>query len=51
MYYPNTADSAKDLTDNSDVILFALPVNGHKGTIDAISPHIKAHHHVIISSY
>ena len=47
----NTAMSAKELAEKSDVILFALPTNGHKSTMDAIAPHIEKNQSVIISSH
>lgn len=50
-FKPQTATSAKELAEDSDVILFALPVNGHKKTMDAISPYIDQCQQVIISSH
>lgn len=47
----NIANSAKELAENHEVLIFALPVNGHKSTIDAISPYLHENHHIIISSY
>lgn len=51
VFHPRIANSAKELVETSDVILFALPVNGHKNTIDAISPHIDNEQQIIISSH
>jgi opine dehydrogenase len=45
------ASSAKELADNSDVIFFALPANGHKSTMDELASHITGSHQIIISSH
>ena len=44
------AASAERLVVQSDVLIFALPVNGHKSTMDAIAPYVQCHQEIIISS-
>ncbi|NSX84358.1 NAD/NADP octopine/nopaline dehydrogenase [Agrobacterium tumefaciens] len=43
-------DSAQELALN-DVIVLALPANGHRAVVDAIAPHLEARHCVIISAH
>ena len=45
------AASAQDLADNADALILALPTNGHKMVMDALSPHIRNGQHVLISSH
>ena len=46
------ASSAQELVQENDIIILALPANGHKQVFDAIAPYLQEHrHHVIISSH
>lgn len=44
------ADSAHELVVGADVILIAVPVNGHKMVMDAILPHLRSGQMVIVSA-
>lgn len=46
----NIASDAENLAKNNDTIIFALPVYGHKSTMDKIAPHIHDNHKVIVSA-
>ncbi|WP_372615162.1 NAD/NADP octopine/nopaline dehydrogenase family protein [Aquicoccus sp.] len=48
---PRVADSAATLARDNEVVILALPSYGHKMVMDALAPHLGAHHHVIISSH
>ena len=50
-FYPRIATSAADLVEGAEVILVALPGYGHKAVFDAIAPHLRAGHRVLISSH
>lgn len=45
------ADSAAEAVTGADVVVIAMPVNGHRATFDAIAPHLVAGQPVIISSH
>ncbi|GAX19506.1 hypothetical protein FisN_19Hh081 [Fistulifera solaris] len=46
------ATSARELVEENDIILLALPANGHKRVFDSIAPYLQENrHHVIISSH
>ena len=51
VFSPSVATSAATLADANDVLLIALPGYGHKAVFDALAPHIRADHRVIISSH
>lgn len=46
----SVADSAASLCAHADVLLVALPVNGHKPVMDALLPHLRDGQTVIVSS-
>lgn len=46
----NVADSAAELALDADVLLIAVPVNGHRTVMDALLPHLTAGQLVIVSS-
>ncbi len=51
---PNIALDAKELVAQSDILIVALPANGHKQVFDAIAPHlasISEAKHIIVSSH
>ena len=48
---PRVAHSARELADDNDVLVIALPVFGHKTVMDALAPHIRNGQHVVISSH
>jgi len=51
---PNIALDAKELVTQSDVLIVALPANGHKQVFDAIAPHLaslQTTRHIIVSSH
>jgi len=45
------SSSAQDLAASSELIVFALPANGHKSTMDAIYPHLTAEHECVVSAH
>lgn len=45
------ASSAKQLVDENDAVIIALPAYGHQTVMDALTPHIRADQHIIISSH
>eukprot|EP00591_Stephanopyxis_turris_P002939 CAMPEP_0195526300 /NCGR_PEP_ID=MMETSP0794_2-20130614/27284_1 /TAXON_ID=515487 /ORGANISM="Stephanopyxis turris, Strain CCMP 815" /LENGTH=469 /DNA_ID=CAMNT_0040656953 /DNA_START=35 /DNA_END=1444 /DNA_ORIENTATION=- len=45
------ASSVDQLVNQNDVILLALPANGHMSIMDALVPHITSRHVIIISSH
>ncbi|MEO1019593.1 MAG: NAD/NADP octopine/nopaline dehydrogenase family protein, partial [Pseudomonadota bacterium] len=49
-FAPAVAKSAQALVEGADVVLLALPANGHKTTMDAIAPFLVDSQAVIISS-
>ena len=46
-----TAPSAATLVSQNEVIMLCLPANGHRVVMDALAPHLRAHHVVLISSH
>ncbi len=48
---PRIAASARELADENDCLLLALPAYGHKAVMDALALHIRDGQHVIISSH
>ena len=48
---PRIADNARQLAEENDCLLIALPAYGHKTVMDALAPHIGQGRHVIISSH
>ena len=50
-FNPRIAKSAKDLVDENDVLIIALPAYGHKTVMDALAPHIRMEQQVIVSSH
>jgi opine dehydrogenase len=50
-FYPKVASSAAQLAADNDVLILVLPGYGHKSVMDAIVPHVQAHHTIIISSH
>ena len=50
-FQPGVASSAKDLAERSDILMIALPAYGHKSVMDAVAPHIRPDHIVLISSH
>lgn len=47
----DVAQSCEDAVSDADVVLLALPVNGHRKVLDAALPHLKHGQPVIISSH
>lgn len=45
------ADTAAEAVQGADVVILALPVNGHRMALDAIAPHLTSDQTVIISSH
>jgi opine dehydrogenase len=50
-FQPGVASSAKDLAERSDILMIALPAYGHKSVMDAVAPHIRPDHVVLVSSH
>jgi opine dehydrogenase len=50
-FTPRIANSAKELCAKNDVLVIAVPGYGHKTVMDALAPHIRRDHHIIISSH
>jgi opine dehydrogenase len=48
---PLIATSAKELVEQNDVLLMALPANGHKQVFDEIAPYVRKGQAIIISSH
>ncbi|MBS0340716.1 MAG: NAD/NADP octopine/nopaline dehydrogenase family protein [Proteobacteria bacterium] len=44
------ADGAGELAQFADVLLLAIPLNGHRSAMDAVLPHLRAGQMVIVSS-
>ena len=51
VFHPRVANNAKAAVAAADVILLALPANGHKTVMEAIAPHLRAEQTVLISSH
>ena len=49
--HPRIATTAQELVEENDVILLALPANGHISVMNKIAPHIRSDQTVIISSH
>nr|WP_272213872.1 NAD(P)-binding domain-containing protein [Marinicella sp. W31]MDC2879821.1 NAD(P)-binding domain-containing protein [Marinicella sp. W31] len=47
----DVAGSCKDAVASADLVMIAMPVNGHKAAIDAMVDHLKPATPVIISSH
>lgn len=45
------AQSAKQLAEQNDALIIALPAYGHKAVMDALVPHVRNGQHIIISSH
>jgi opine dehydrogenase len=50
-YRPTAAASAQDAVGGAEVVLLAVPGNGHRAMIDAIAPHVVSGQIVVISSH
>lgn len=50
-FHPAVASSAEELATWADVVLIALPAYGHKAVFDALAPHLRSDHTVLISSH
>ena len=50
-FHPTAATSAQDAVAGAEVVLLAVPGNGHRAVIDAIAPHLSAGQVVVISSH
>ena len=50
-FHPDVALTCAAALEGADAILIALPANGHKRVMDALSPHLRAGQTVIISSH
>lgn len=48
---PRIATSAREIVEENDVILIALPANGHKRVFDEVAPHVRNGQSIIISSH
>ncbi|WP_404300858.1 NAD/NADP octopine/nopaline dehydrogenase family protein [Alicycliphilus denitrificans] len=44
------AQSAAELARHADMLLIAVPVNGHKAVFDALAPHLKSGQTLLVSS-
>jgi len=44
------AASAAELAQRADVLLIAVPVNGHKAVFDALAPHLRSGQTLVVSS-
>jgi len=45
------AQSAKQLVEQNDALIIALPAYGHKSVMDALAPHMRNGQHIIVSSH
>lgn len=50
-FHPAVASSAEQLAAHNEVLMLVLPGYAHKQVMDALAPHVQAHHTVIISSH
>ncbi|AVH45607.1 NAD/NADP octopine/nopaline dehydrogenase (plasmid) [Agrobacterium tumefaciens] len=50
-FQPSIAVNVQVLADGAEVLVVALPANGHKAVLDAVAPHITPKHAVIFSSH
>ena len=49
-YHPRICAAVEEVAAN-DVVMLALPANGHRAVLDALAPHIEPRHCVIISGH
>ncbi len=49
-YKVGYAESARHLADYADVIIMAVPLNGHRFVMDSLLPHLRSGHVVIVSA-
>ncbi len=49
-FQPQICGTARELAKN-DVIVIALPANGHRVVLDALAPHLEERHSIIISGH
>ncbi|MFK8080665.1 MAG: NAD/NADP octopine/nopaline dehydrogenase family protein [Granulosicoccus sp.] len=50
-FKPDVANDAAQLAQSNDVLMLVVPGYGHKTVMDALIPHIRPHHILIISSH
>lgn len=50
-FHPAVARDAEQLAADNEVLMLVLPGYGHKAVMDALLPHVQAHHTIIISSH
>ncbi|WP_417718858.1 NAD/NADP octopine/nopaline dehydrogenase family protein [Salipiger sp.] len=50
-FAPRVASSAAELARDNDVLVIAVPGYGHKAVFDALIPHIREGHKIIVSSH
>ena len=54
-FLPRIVSNAQQLVNESDILIVALPANGHKNVFDALIPHLSSlgsnKKHIIISSH
>ncbi|MFV0490375.1 MAG: NAD/NADP octopine/nopaline dehydrogenase family protein [Pseudorhodobacter sp.] len=50
-FHPAIAASAQVLCEGAEIILLALPAYGHRVVMEALAPHLRSDHLVIISSH
>jgi opine dehydrogenase len=48
---PRCARTCADAVEDAEVVIIAVPGNGHRAVIDAMAPHLTERHTVIISSH
>ena len=50
-FHPRVASDCAEAVANADVLMVALPGNGHKSVLDAAAPHVRDGQPIIISSH
>lgn len=50
-FTPNIAYTARELAEENDTLIIALPAYGHKAVMDALAPHVRERQHIIVSSH
>lgn len=50
-FHPGVATSAEQLAADNDILMLVLPGYGHKTVMDALIPHVRSRHTIIISSH
>lgn len=50
-FVPATASTAAEAVRSAAVVIIAVPAQGMRPVIDAVAPHLRKQHHVIISSH